>query len=100
MILTKKTQGKLEYYGICGVAKDWFTSYLSDRKQVVTANTVISDQQIISCGINKNISTLFAKKNLKLTKIHTWLCANKLSLNAKKSKYVVFHPRPKKNGYS
>ena len=44
---------KLEYYGICGVAKDWFTSYLSDRKQVVTVNTVISDQQIISCGIPK-----------------------------------------------
>ena len=31
---------KLEYYGIRGVAKDWFTSYICDRKQVVTVNTV------------------------------------------------------------
>ena len=126
---------KLEYYGICGVAKDWFTSYLCDRKQVITVNTVTSDQQIMSCGIpqesvlgpilfllyindfhlcsnffefhlfaddanlfcvNKNISTLFAKINLELSNIHTWLCANKLSLDVKKSKYVIFHPRQKK----
>jgi retron-type reverse transcriptase len=42
---------KLEHYCICGVAKDWFTSYLSGRTQVVTVNTVTSDQHNISCGV-------------------------------------------------
>ena len=41
----------MEHYGIRGVAKDWFTSYLSDRTQVVTVNTVTSDQHNISCGV-------------------------------------------------
>ena len=29
---------KLDYYGIRGVAKDWFRSYLDNRKQYVTLN--------------------------------------------------------------
>lgn len=33
---------KLEYYGIRGVAKDWFCSYLSGRKQFVTIGDVSS----------------------------------------------------------
>ena len=29
---------KLDLYGIRGIAKDWFTSYLTNRKQFVTVN--------------------------------------------------------------
>ena len=29
---------KIDYYGIRGVAKDWFRSYLDNRKQYVTLN--------------------------------------------------------------
>ena len=33
---------KLEYYGVRGIAKDWFNSYLKNRKQKVTVNGVTS----------------------------------------------------------
>jgi len=44
------------------------------------AFTRVVDDISASSGINK-----------KLDKIHDWLCANKLSLNANKTKYMIFH---------
>ncbi len=40
-----------------------------------------------------DISTVL---NIELAKVSDWLCSNKLSLNVKKSKYMVFH-KPQKN---
>ena len=31
---------KLEYYGFRGLVKQWFISYLSERRQIVTVNSV------------------------------------------------------------
>ena len=42
---------KLEYYGIRGIAKDWFVSYLSERQQVVTVNNATSAKCSVNCGI-------------------------------------------------
>ena len=42
---------KLEHYGIRGVAYDWFSSYLGNRKQFTCLDNTTSDQQIISCGV-------------------------------------------------
>ena len=42
---------KLEYYGIRGIGKDWFTSYLKNRKQMVTVNGATSDLATVPCGI-------------------------------------------------
>ena len=36
-------------------------------------------------------------KNSELYKIYEWLCANKLSVNASKTKYMIFHLRQRRN---
>ena len=45
---------------------------------------------------HKNLKYLEQLVNVHLGNIHTWLCANKLSLNIKKTNYVIFHPLQKK----
>ena len=42
---------KLDYYGIRGVVKDWFTSYLSNRTQCVSLGAINSSTQTVSCGV-------------------------------------------------
>ena len=42
---------KLEYYGIGGVANDWFASYLSSRRQFVSFFGTYSDYQTVTCGV-------------------------------------------------
>ena len=42
---------KLEFYGIRGVALEWFRSYLSDRKQCVKLNDVFSPLANITYGL-------------------------------------------------
>ena len=42
---------KLNSNGIRGLASKWFTSYLSDRQQIVKINNISSDPSIISCGV-------------------------------------------------
>lgn len=42
---------KLERYGVRGVALNWFTSYLSGRKQYVSVNNANSDFKEIVCGV-------------------------------------------------
>ena len=42
---------KLEYYGIRGVANNWFKSYLSDRYQYVSINGITSDVKPVLCGV-------------------------------------------------
>ena len=42
---------KLEYYGIRGVANDWFASDLSNRRQFVSFFGTNSDYQTVTCGV-------------------------------------------------
>ena len=42
---------KLEHYGFRGLVKQWFISYLSERRQIVTVNSVLSSECSLSCGI-------------------------------------------------
>ena len=42
---------KLKYYGIRGIAYQWFHSYLSNQIQYVTFNGTKSIVQIVTCGV-------------------------------------------------
>ena len=130
---------KLNYYGIKGIALNWFKSYLTNRKQYVEFNGKNSKIDTISTGVpqgsilgpllfiiymndiskvtDKFHFTLYADDtslneplctftpqlddkealansiNNELSKICDWLALNKLSLNVKKTKMMVFHYR-------
>ena len=45
---------------------------------------------------HKNINILERNLNNELSKVHSWLCANKLSFNINKSNFVLFHPIQRK----
>ena len=48
---------KLEFYGIRGIVKDWFTSYLRNRKQFVSLGNTQSGKVNISCGVPQGVGT-------------------------------------------
>ena len=48
---------------------------------------------------NKHLHLLESVANTELTKVYEWLTANRLTLNIKKSNYVVFHPHHKALGH-
>ena len=45
---------------------------------------------------DKNLKSLESTVNAEIFRVYNWLIANKLSLNIKKSNFVIFRPRQKK----
>ena len=124
--------GKLEHYGIRGLALEWIKSYFSCRQQFVQFNSTCSSKQTIKCGVPQGSilgplffilyindlphasqltqPLLFADDtsifyshsdpkrvqsvlNDELRNYDMWLKCNKLSVNIKKTNYVIFKPR-------
>jgi hypothetical protein len=42
---------KLDHYGVRGIAKEWFCSYLKNRKQYVSIGNTLSECKEICCGV-------------------------------------------------
>ena len=123
---------KLYFYGIRGVAQNWFRDYLSNRQQYVSINGVNSSYQPVTCGVpqgsilgpllfilyindivhcskllyftlfaddtnllaaDRDLENLIQILNTELDKLSQWFKANKLSLNIKKTNFMVFGKR-------
>lgn len=125
---------KLECYGIKNSALRWFTSYLSNRRQVCKIGSSVSESKLITTGVpqgsnlgpllfllyindlpnclESSAPALFAddtnlsvsgtttseiedKLEMDLNNVHCWLLANKLTLNVKKTEYMLIGSRQK-----
>jgi hypothetical protein len=122
---------KLSFYGIRGIALEWFRNYLSNRKQFVCIDGKESSLKSLICGIpqgsllapllfslyindfpkssdkfsfilfaddsnlfcsHRSLDTLFDIVNRELVHISNWIKANKLSINIKKTNFMLFGP--------
>ncbi len=63
--------------------------YVNDISQASTAN-ILSFADDTSLYISdRNLKTLYDRANVEINKLYQWFCANKLSLNAKKTNFIV-----------
>ena len=70
-----------------------------NSSRVLDFHLFADDSPNLFCA-NKSLAALEQIASKELAHIHEWLCANKLSLNIKKSNFVVFHPPQKKLNFS
>jgi hypothetical protein len=89
----------------------WFSSYLSNWRQFVCVDNILSVELTIPCcssrfsprsfALSYCPCMLFPQTNLnkELAEVYKWLCVNKFSLNIEKSYFVIFHPRQRKIDY-
>ena len=105
---------KLELYGVTGRNYAWIKSYLSNRLQYILGPLLfllyVNDLKNASSVLypfmfaddnnlfytHSNIQKLFSMMDEKLASINQWFTSNKLSLNARKTKYSFFHKPSKK----
>ena len=125
---------KMHHYGIRGIARDWFQSYLYTRQQYVQIDNSISALLTVNCGVpqgstlgpllfllyvndlisvsniahivmfaddtnlffsENDIGRLTSLINSELKNISDWFKANKLSINIKKTHYILFCSKKK-----
>ena len=86
-------------YTKCGVPQGsilgplLFLLYINDLANATVLNVLsfADDTTVFLSG--HNIERLCTQINSELKHMHTWLCANRLSLNTKKTTYMVFGPK-------
>ena len=68
-----------------------FILFVNDLTQATTLDPIIFADDTNLSYSNKNIDTLFQIIYEELVKFNMWFRANKLSLNANKTKFISFH---------
>jgi len=72
-----------------------FLVYVNDIKNSTSLNLLsFADDTTVSLS-SDNISSLYQNMNHELKNLNTWFEANRLCLNAKKTKYIIFSPNKK-----
>ena len=73
-----------------------FSIYIKDFSQSsdIFSMRLFADDPSLTASA-KNTDELLLKINKELPNIYDWLCANKLTLNLRKTKYLIFQPRQK-----
>ena len=66
-----------------------------NQKNHKTTRTRRTDNDTNILYADKHLRSLESVTNAELAKVYEWLTANRLTLNIKKSKYVIFHPYQK-----
>ena len=75
-----------------------FLIYINDLSRATTyfSTRLFSDDTSLTAR-GKDLDSLIHQINTEIPKIYDWLCANKLTLNLSKTKYIIFQPRQKLN---
>ena len=69
-----------------------FLIYVNDTSNSCELNILgFADDSTASLS-ESDVTLLYQKVNLELAKLNDWFCANKLSLNATKTKCILFRP--------
>ena len=70
-----------------------FLLYVNDIHQACESSILSFADDTTLYISDHNLISLFGKVNEEINKLYKWFCANKLSLNANKTKYIVIRPK-------
>ena len=72
-----------------------FLIYINDIKYCTKLSLLSFADDTTVYTSNTDLSTLYEIVNYELRNLNDWFCANRLSLNVKKTKFALFSPNPK-----
>ena len=73
-----------------------FLIYINDLPEDTNFFVKLYAHDTVLCAQNEDIKVLEAEVNSELDKVWNWLCSNKLTLNIKKSKFMIISKKKKK----
>ena len=77
-----------------------FLVYVNDISTSCGSNVLSFADDTTLYVSHSDLGALYDIANTEINKLYTWFCANKLSLNAKKTKYIVIRPKHKASTFA